>query len=167
MTQKSKTRKASKSAVLAAKPVAKSGKTASRAAIRSDKTSKPRARPAGRQPAMAKAASAKPVTPPVVATPDTQTVVPKAMDVMQQVTFSFFAPQAGAVLVAGDFTQWEVSPISLVRDPAGNWKTTVALRPGQYQYRLLVDGQWQNDPACPDVRPNEFGSANCVLSVAA
>ena len=85
----------------------------------------------------------------------------------QNITFSYFAPQAGSVLVAGDFTRWEASPIRLVREQGGVWKTTVALKPGKYEYRLLVDGQWQNDPSCPELQPNEFGSANCVLSVAA
>jgi hypothetical protein len=71
------------------------------------------------------------------------------------------------VLVAGDFTEWAASPISLVKETGGTWKTTVALKPGKYQYRLLVDGHWHNDPGCPEVQPNEFGSANCILSVAA
>lgn len=85
----------------------------------------------------------------------------------KKITFVYSAPQAASVLVVGDFTQWEASPIGLVQEQAGIWKTTVTLKPGKYQYRLLVDGQWQNDPGCPDLQPNEFGSANCVLSVAA
>jgi 1,4-alpha-glucan branching enzyme len=89
------------------------------------------------------------------------------VDTAQQITFTYFAPQAGSVLVAGDFTQWEGAPIRLVKESTGVWKTTVALKPGRYQYRLLVDGQWQNDPECPQLEPNAFGSANCVLSVAA
>lgn len=91
----------------------------------------------------------------------------KAADTKQTITFTYFAPQAGSVFVAGDFTQWAASPIGLVKEAGGTWKTTVALKPGKYEYRLLVDGQWQNDPACPEVQPNEFGSANCILSVAA
>lgn len=89
------------------------------------------------------------------------------VDPLQKITFSYFAPQAGSVLVAGDFTEWSASPISLLKEEGGTWKTTVLLQPGRYQYRLLVDGQWQNDPGCPDLQPNDFGSANCVLSVAA
>ena len=69
--------------------------------------------------------------------------------------------------MAGDFTKWENSPVRLAKEKAGVWKTTLSLKPGKYQYRLLVDGQWQNDPQCPELQPNEFGTANCVLSVAA
>jgi 1,4-alpha-glucan branching enzyme len=91
----------------------------------------------------------------------------KPVNPTQKITFTYFAPQAGSVLVAGDFTGWATSPISLVKKQGGTWSTTVALKPGKYQYRLLVDGQWQNDPGCPDMEANEFGSANCILSVAA
>ena len=85
----------------------------------------------------------------------------------QKITLTYFAPQAASVLIAGDFTRWGTAPVSLVKEDNGVWKTTLALKPGKYQYRLLVDGQWQNDPHCQELQPNEFGSANCVLSVAA
>jgi len=85
----------------------------------------------------------------------------------REITFTYFAPKATTVCVAGDFTQWEASPITLVKDESGMWKTTVALKPGRYQYRLLVNGQWQNDPNCTELEPNAFGTVNCVLSVAA
>jgi 1,4-alpha-glucan branching enzyme len=145
MAQKPNTRKTSKpaasaKAVSAAKP-AKPTKPVTRAATSPAKAAK--------APVKAKPAPAKPVNP------------------TQKITFTYFAPQAGSVLVAGDFTDWTASPIRLLKEESGNWKTTVALKPGKYQYRLLVDGQWQNDPGCTDVQANEFGSANCILSVAA
>jgi 1,4-alpha-glucan branching enzyme len=80
----------------------------------------------------------------------------------QQVSFSFVAPEAQDVLLAGDFTAWEQAPISLKKDASGVWKGTVSLPPGNYEYRLLVDGQWRDDPQCPTRRPNQFGSENCV-----
>jgi len=102
-----------------------------------------------------------------VAKPVAPVVKAGLLDDKHKITFTYFAPQAGSVFVAGDFTKWEASPISLVKEETGLWKTTVALKPGKYEYRLLVDGQWQNDPECAELHPNEFGSANCVLSVAA
>lgn len=160
MALKPTTRKTSKPAASAkatstAKPVTKK-KPVTREAMSPPKTAKAPAKPApvATKPAVARAAQVKPVALKPVAD-------------KQKVTFTYFAPQAASVFVAGDFTKWEASPISLVKETSGNWKTTVALKPGKYQYRLLVDGQWQNDPACPDVQPNEFGSANCILSVAA
>lgn len=165
MALKSTTRKATRPAAspktaAPAKPVKKTTKTAAPAAnVSTRKTKAPQVTPVAAAPAPAKPIMKKPSP--------AQPVVAKAANSRREVTFTYFAPEAATVLVAGDFTKWESSPIRLVKETGGQWKATVALKPGKYQYRLLVDGNWQNDPACPEVQPNEFGSQNCVLSVAA
>jgi 1,4-alpha-glucan branching enzyme len=85
----------------------------------------------------------------------------------QKVTFSFYAPEAKAVLLAAEFTDWQKAPLSFKKDKKGLWKKTVSLAPGRYQYRLLVDGQWHDDPQCKDRQINEFGTENCVVVVKA
>jgi 1,4-alpha-glucan branching enzyme len=101
------------------------------------------------------------------ATPTRTATAKAAPDNTLPVTFRFHAPQAGAVKLAGDFTQWESAPLALKREGNGEWSTTVKLAPGRYEYRLLVDGQWQNDPQCHELMPNQFGTANCVRAVSA
>ncbi len=76
--------------------------------------------------------------------------------------FSFKAPEAQSVQLAGDFTGWDQAPLSLKRAKNGLWKTTVVLPPGNYQYRFLVDGQWRDDPSCDTRVPNPFGAENCL-----
>jgi 1,4-alpha-glucan branching enzyme len=83
----------------------------------------------------------------------------------QKVTFSFVAPGAESVVLAGDFTGWQEAPLSLKKDKTGVWKKTVSLPSGRYEYRLLVDGQWRDDPQCPQRQPNQFGGENCVCVV--
>jgi 1,4-alpha-glucan branching enzyme len=83
----------------------------------------------------------------------------------QKVTFSLVAPHAQSVSVAGDFTSWQQGPIEMKKHKGGIWKKTVSLAPGEHQYRLLVDGQWQDDPNCLLHYPNEFGGQNCVCIV--
>jgi 5'-AMP-activated protein kinase regulatory beta subunit len=83
----------------------------------------------------------------------------------QKVTFSYSAPEAKTVLLAGDFTGWETAPVSLKKDKDGLWKKTLSLATGTYQYRLLVDGQWRDDPSCAQRQPNQFGGQNCVCVV--
>ena len=83
----------------------------------------------------------------------------------QKVTFSFTAPEANTVLLVGDFTGWQEAPLTLKKDKGGTWKKTVSLPPGRYEYRLLVDGQWQDDPQCASRQPNQFGGENCVCIV--
>jgi 1,4-alpha-glucan branching enzyme len=83
----------------------------------------------------------------------------------KKVTFSFVAPEAQSVLLAGDFTGWQQAPVILKKDKSGVWKKTLPLPPGKYEYRLLVDGQWRDDPQCPHRHPNQFGGMNCVCIV--
>ena len=81
------------------------------------------------------------------------------------VAFTLFAPDAHKVLLAGNFTDWDRAPISLKKQKNGLWKTSLELPTGAYQYRLLVDGQWRDDPDCPTRVPNGCGSQNCVRIV--
>ena len=83
----------------------------------------------------------------------------------QKVTFSYVAPDAQNVLLAGDFTGWQQAPINLKKDKSGVWKKSVSLPPGRYEYRLLVDGEWRDDPDCAHRQPNQFGGENCVCVV--
>jgi 1,4-alpha-glucan branching enzyme len=83
----------------------------------------------------------------------------------KKVTFSYQAPGAKTVLLAAEFTAWDQAPLPLKKDKTGCWKKTVTLAPGRYEYRLLVDGQWQDDPQCSERHPNQFGGQNCVVNV--
>ncbi|MGK2906986.1 MAG: hypothetical protein ACSLFH_11655 [Desulfuromonadales bacterium] len=47
----------------------------------------------------------------------------------------------------------------------GLWKKTLTLPPGRYEYRFLLDGRWENDPAQTQVVPNGFGSHNNLIVV--
>jgi 5'-AMP-activated protein kinase regulatory beta subunit len=91
--------------------------------------------------------------------------MPKEKSAKQKVTFSLTAPDAQTVLLAGDFTGWEQAPVSMKKDRKGIWKKTLSLPVGTYEYRLIVDGQWQDDPNCPNRKPNQFGGENCLCQV--
>lgn len=91
----------------------------------------------------------------------------KVKTAKQKITFKLTAPQATSVMLAGDFTGWQQAPVPMTKNKAGVWKKTLSLPVGDHEYRLLVDGQWQDDPACPNRKPNEFGGENCVCRVVA
>lgn len=91
--------------------------------------------------------------------------MPRPKSANQKITFSYAAPQAQSVMIAGDFTGWQQAPVPLKKDKTGVWKKTITLAPGRYEYRLLVDGEWRNDPNCPQRHPNHFGGENCVCVV--
>jgi 5'-AMP-activated protein kinase regulatory beta subunit len=83
----------------------------------------------------------------------------------KRVNFSLHAPQADQVCLAGSFNDWDPVARPLKSDKQGTWKTWLNLPPGQYEYRFVVNGQWQEDPSAQERRANPFGSYNSVLSV--
>jgi len=95
-----------------------------------------------------------------------RTSMAKQIPSKRRVTFSCVAPEAKAVSLAGDFTNWDRSPVALKKHVGGMWAKTISLEPGTYEYRLLVDGQWQDDPQCPQRVPNSYGTENCLRMVA-
>ena len=72
---------------------------------------------------------------------------------------------AEEVRVTGDFTEWRKDGVRLSHDGNGDWRTVLALEPGRYQYRLLVDGEWKDHAEAIERVGNPFGSENCVLRV--
>jgi 1,4-alpha-glucan branching enzyme len=85
---------------------------------------------------------------------------------VMKIEFTLSAPQATSVFIAGDFNQWNLSSHPLKKDKRGIWKISLALNPGQYEYRFHVDGEWQNDPGCSSFVENPFGTLNCLKIVA-
>ena len=75
------------------------------------------------------------------------------------------APAAGTVQLVGSFSQWQERPIPMEKDVDGIWRATIEIEPGEYPYRFLVDGQWQDDAECPVHLPNPFGSRDAVRQV--
>jgi 1,4-alpha-glucan branching enzyme len=91
--------------------------------------------------------------------------MPPRKSTTKKAVFVLPAPAASQVQIAGDFTGWQQSPVELKRLKDGTWKTTLTLEPGRYEYRFIVDGDWQDDPSCKVKAPNAFGSENCVIFV--
>ena len=85
--------------------------------------------------------------------------------VKREVPIVVRAKGAREVAVTGDFTKWSSEGIRLRKGPNDEWRTILELEPGEYQYRLLIDGSWQDDPLAARRVPNPYGGENCVLKV--
>jgi 1,4-alpha-glucan branching enzyme len=83
----------------------------------------------------------------------------------RKLRFSVRLPQADEVVLTGDFTQWSPEGIPLHHDGHEEWYTHLELAPGDYQYRLRVDGEWRDHPQATRKVPNAFGTENCVLTI--
>lgn len=84
----------------------------------------------------------------------------------QQVFTQFVlkAPEARAVSLAGDFTDWKPTYV-MKRSEPGVWTVVVPLTPGVHTYSFVVDGErWVADPAAPAV-DDGFGGVNSRLAV--
>ncbi len=84
-----------------------------------------------------------------------------------QVTFVLPAPQAHRVSLSSEFNSWSVDATPMKRREDGHWETTVALAPGRYQYKFIVDGTWIADPRARENVPNPHGTLNSIVEVRA
>lgn len=83
---------------------------------------------------------------------------------IKTVTFTLNAPGANKVMLAGTFNNWrgESTPM---RKGKNGWETTMLLKPGKYEYKFIVDGNWINDPNNRWSVSNSYGSQNSVIEV--
>jgi chromosome partitioning protein len=83
-----------------------------------------------------------------------------------KVVFNTLYPRAQTVQIAGDFNGWNPQETSFERvGDSGKWHLALPLDRGIYRYRLVVDGQWQQDPYNGQTELNPFGDFNSVLHV--
>ncbi|MDH3311208.1 MAG: AAA family ATPase [Gammaproteobacteria bacterium] len=83
----------------------------------------------------------------------------------QRVILRFFDFAGRDVKIAGSFNDWRPDQGVVTRTSEGIVEKIVMLMPGTYQYRLIVDGIWQEDPSNPEQVPNYSGSFNSLLQV--
>ena len=83
------------------------------------------------------------------------------------VRFAIHKPDAKGVSVCGEFNGWSSNATPMRRDSSGHWETTVALTPGRYQYKFVVDGEWIPDPLTHENVWNQHGTLNSVVEVRA
>ncbi len=81
-----------------------------------------------------------------------------------RIVFTF--PDNGAdIRIAGDFNDWVPDRDVQTRRADGAISKILHVRPGVYQYRLVVDGRWQEDPGNPRQIANLYGEINSILRV--
>ncbi|XAM01554.1 AAA family ATPase [Phycisphaeraceae bacterium D3-23] len=73
---------------------------------------------------------------------------------------------ANRVGIAGDFNNWNPASTPMRRnEQLGVWQACIKIPAGRYRYRLVVDGQWVQDPHNPLTETNPFGELNNVVEV--
>lgn len=86
-------------------------------------------------------------------------------DPRRQVVLRYQGYAGRELLLAGDFNNWEPDHDVITRRVGDIIEKVLALPPGVYQYRLVVDGKWQDDTSNPERTPNLVGGYNSLLRV--
>jgi hypothetical protein len=95
--------------------------------------------------------------------------VSKDLKEIREVAVHYRNAAAGDVRIAGDFNGWvpDKGVRSIIESSEGArvWTKVLHLPPGTYQYRYVVDGEWQSDPTNAQQTTGPEGRVNSVLVV--
>ncbi|HMP83315.1 MAG TPA: glycogen-binding domain-containing protein [Verrucomicrobiota bacterium] len=83
----------------------------------------------------------------------------------QRIRIEFTHQSAARVMIAGSFNDWRPEATPMIPMGEGQWAKELVLPPGQYEYCVVVDGNYLPDPKAPQTAPNPFGGLNSVLRV--
>jgi 1,4-alpha-glucan branching enzyme len=82
-----------------------------------------------------------------------------------RVPFEFHSSSAREVFLAGTFNDWAPRSTAFRKQGEDLWTTEILLAPGDYEYRLVVDDAWTDDPNAVRSVPNPFGGLNSIVEV--
>ncbi len=83
------------------------------------------------------------------------------------ITFSLNGfPDAKKVVLSGSFNKWD-EDLFRMKKSKDCWAITLKIRPGEYEYKFIVDGDWIEDPDNPLKRRNEFNEYNSFINIKA
>ena len=85
----------------------------------------------------------------------------------RRVVLSYHHFMGRELQIAGDFNDWIPDYLVETRTFNGTVQKVLKIPPGAYQYRVIIDGEWQEDPVNPVRVPNDMGGTNSVLRVTA
>ena len=113
------------------------------------------------------AAKAKSTSKTTKKTPKKKGVVKAKRKTIPSTEFSLYAPNVNEVYLAGDFNDWqpEAKGFHLRKYKGDIWRKKLKLKPGRYEYRFVVDGQWWCDPENDNRVTNPYCTENCVIEV--
>jgi len=84
---------------------------------------------------------------------------------LKEVVFRFDNMESKRVQIAGEFNNWIPDKNVETEILGGSLQKILRVSPGGYEYRLIIDGVWQQDPANPEASPNDMGGYNSLLNV--
>jgi 1,4-alpha-glucan branching enzyme len=78
------------------------------------------------------------------------------------VEFTYTAPDAKKVFLAGEFNQWDTQSLPMKKGKDGVWRTKIELAPGRYEYKFFADNAWVEHLPGVELSSNPLGSQNFI-----
>jgi 1,4-alpha-glucan branching enzyme len=80
---------------------------------------------------------------------------------LRTIELNYYSPESTSVEVAGTFNKWKPAKAKMTKGTDNVWTVKVELEPGNYEYKLVFDGEfWEVDPNAPiiqsDLGPNNI-----------
>jgi len=88
-------------------------------------------------------------------------------DNTQTIILAFVDTGIKSLEIAGEFNNWIPDHNIVTQREDGIIKKTLQVQPGNYQYRLIINGKWQKDPTNLNQTLNDYGEINSLLQVSA
>jgi predicted esterase len=90
----------------------------------------------------------------------------KPLRVKEGILFSYFAPGAKEVFLAGDFNGWKKRATPLTKGRDDVWRAILELKANRsYDYKYIIDGNWVSDPNNSDSNPDIAGGSNSIIYI--
>lgn len=83
----------------------------------------------------------------------------------KKIKFILDAPDASKVMLAGDFNKWDFKKTPLRKGKNRIWNKDMTLKPGRYEYKFVVDGNWVIDPNNNNRVLSSLGTENSVIEI--
>ncbi len=81
------------------------------------------------------------------------------------VEFTFLAPEAREVFLAGEFNGWDTQSLPMKKSKGGIWKAKVKLSPGRHEYKFFADNVWVESLPGVEQVYNPLGTRNFIAWV--
>ena len=82
----------------------------------------------------------------------------------RRITFSLYEDTGCEVFLAGDFNNWTPEFMNYI-DKSRKFEKVKMLKPGRYEYKFVVNGNWRVDASNDNFAYNDQGSMNSMLIV--
>jgi len=71
---------------------------------------------------------------------------------------------ARKVVLSGTFNLWDEKAFQMFKTETG-WELSLNIKPGEYEYKFIVDGKWIHDPNNLEKRMNEYDGYNSIINI--